>query len=74
MKFACNPPFFRIMESFKPLLLIFILVAYQIYRKRKCPLCERKMQVDYSEGIIPKYHYCSTDKIKIHTKIEHGSS
>ncbi len=66
--------YFKIMESLKPLLIIFILVAYQIFRKRKCPICGRKMQVDYSESFIPSYHYCSKDKIKIYTKIESSSS
>lgn len=66
--------YFKIMESLKPLLLIFILIAYQIFRRRKCPICGRKMQIDYSEIFLPTYYYCFLDKIKIHTKIESSSS
>lgn len=66
--------YFKVIESFTPFLLFFILFAYQIYRKRKCPICGKVMQTDYSKGFIPQYHYCSVDKVKIDSKIEASSS
>jgi hypothetical protein len=47
---------------------------FQAFRKRICPYCLKKMEIDYSTGIPPSYHFCNNCEVKIRTFLEHEYS
>lgn len=52
-----------------------ILGLYQGIRRRKCPICKKKMTKAFNGTFMPEYHYCKDCKIYIDTKVgSYGTS